>query len=262
MEIIELKDISFNYSSDVGEEDFAIRNLNLTIEESDFISILGPNGSGKSTLLKIIANIFHPNSGRVSLFGQNYKSIKRSNFAKSIAFVPQNNSTNFPFSIFEIVMMGRSPYLNYMGLEKQRDHEIVSEALNLLEIYPLRNKGINEVSGGEAQRALIARALVQDPKILLLDEPNAHLDIKHQLHIYEILKKMNSENNLTIITVSHDMNLSNYYSSRAILMRDGRILFDAAPKLILTKSNIKEIFGVESKIFETEDEKTFISLIH
>ena len=167
MQIIELSDISFSYSAVNGSKGFSINGLNFTAEKGEFISILGPNGSGKSTLLKIIANIFTISSGKAYLFSRNYSQYKRSEFAKLLAFVPQNSGTNFPFSIYEIVMMGRSPYLNFMGIEKSEDQKLVMDTLDLLGISHLKNKGINEVSGGEAQRALIARALVQQPQIAI-----------------------------------------------------------------------------------------------
>lgn len=166
MQIINLKNISFNYQSDAHEKSFKIHELNLAISQGDFISILGPNGAGKSTLIKIISNIYNPSIGEASLFGKNYTEYSRKEFAKNIAYVPQNNNTQFPYSVYEIVMMGRSPYLNFWGIEDKSDQDLVFEILHKLEIYHLRNKGINEVSGGEAQRALIARALVQKPKIL------------------------------------------------------------------------------------------------
>ncbi len=136
------------------------------------------------------------------------------------------------------------------------------DTLDLLEISHLKNKGINEVSGGESQRALIARAIVQNPKILLLDEPNSHLDIKHQLSIYNLLLELNKTKNLTVITISHDLNLSNHYSNRALLMDNGKILFDSIPDDILTEENILKVFGIEAEIIECHENKNkFISLI-
>ena len=210
MEIIKLSNISFSYPETNGSDGFSIIDLDFSVTERDFVSILGPNGSGKSTLLKIVANIIEPHQGSTYLFSKKYFEYSRVEFARQIAFVPQNSGTNFPFSLFEIVMMGRSPYLNFMGIENLEDHKLVMDTLELLEISHLKNKGINEVSGGEAQRALIARAIVQQPKILLLDEPNTHLDIKHQLAIYDLLRNLNQTQNITIIIVSHQMHSRKY----------------------------------------------------
>lgn len=262
MEILELKNINFSYSEKNNPSGFSLSEVSLKIYEGDFISLLGPNGCGKSTLLKLIANILQPTSGISELYKVDYSLIKRREFARSVAFVPQNSGTNFPYSIYEIVMMGRSPYLNFLGIEDQIDRKLVLNTLELLEISHLKNKGINEVSGGEAQRALIARAIVQKPKILLLDEPNSHLDIKHQLSIYNLLRKLNSSNNLTVITISHDLNLSNYFSNRALLMNDGKIHFDSNPGDVLTEENIFKIFGIKAEILTSkEGENNFISLI-
>jgi ABC-type cobalamin/Fe3+-siderophores transport system ATPase subunit len=262
MEIIKLNNISFRYSEKSNINTFFLENLDFTVSKGDFISILGPNGSGKSTLLKIIANILKPSIGERTLYNQTYSKIKRTDFAKNVAFVPQNSSTNFPYSVYEIVMMGRSPYLNFLGMEDEIDHKYVLDTLELLEISHLKQKGINEVSGGEAQRALIARAIVQKPKILLLDEPNTHLDIKHQLSIFNLLREFNTKNELTIITISHDLNFSNYFSNRAVLMKDGEILYDSSPEAILTEQNIKEVFDVDSKLIVTSNKNnSVISLI-
>jgi iron complex transport system ATP-binding protein len=262
MEILELTNINFSYSEKDNPNDFSLSDVNLKIYKGDFISLLGPNGCGKSTLLKLIANILKPTSGITKIYGEHFSAIKRREFAKNVAFVPQNSGTNFPYSIYEIVMMGRSPYLNFLGMEEQTDRKLVLDTLDLLEISHLKNKGINEVSGGESQRALIARAIVQNPKILLLDEPNSHLDIKHQLSIYNLLRKFNKTKNLTVITISHDLNLSNHYSNRALLMDNGKILFDSIPDDILTEENILKVFGIQAEIIKCHESKNkFISLI-
>jgi iron complex transport system ATP-binding protein len=261
MNLINLKNLSFEYLQN-GSNNFQLENLSLAINYRDFISILGPNGSGKSTLVKIIANIIKPQHGKRALHNKNYSEIARREFAKEIAFVPQNMSVNFPYSVYEIVMMGRSPHLNFFGMEKSRDHELVTSTLKQLEIFHLKDKGINEVSGGEAQRALIARAFVQKPKILLLDEPNAHLDVKHQLSIFKLLFKMNNEEGLTIVNISHDLNLAQQFSSRIILMKEGKILFDDKPSIVLNEYNIKTVFDVNSKIFPNQaGNNSFISVV-
>ncbi len=262
MNIIQLKRIFFKYEEMTNESFFQIKNLNFNINSSDFITIMGPNGSGKSTLLKLIANLVEPNSGEILLESKHYKSIKRNEFAKKISFVPQISKIFFPYSVYEIIMMGRAPHLNFYGIEDESDHSKVMETMELLKIDHLRNKGINEVSGGEAQRALIARALVQEPKIMLLDEPNAHLDIKHQVSIFNILRKLNLDFSLTVILISHDLNLANFFSNRIVLMKNGEIKFDSIPKESLTEDNIRSIFGIQSSImYEQNSEKNYIKII-
>ncbi|MEI7811900.1 MAG: ABC transporter ATP-binding protein [Ignavibacteria bacterium] len=250
MPLIDLKNISFSYAhgSKGSKQDFFLNNISLTIDEGEFLSVLGPNGAGKSTLLRIISGILQPSAGQLMLDNKLYSSISKRNLARIIAFVPQSSLTIFPFSVNEIVMMGRTPYLNIIGHESSLDRQIVDEALEFADIKHLKNKGINEVSGGEAQMAFIARAIVQQPRIILLDEPNAHLDIKRQLSIFNMLRKLNSEKNLTVIAVSHDLNLAGFHSKRIILMKDGGIVHDDLPGKILTPENIMNVFEVDSAV--------------
>ncbi len=245
MALIELSNIEFSYERENGDH-FKLKDISLEINSGEFVVILGPNGSGKSTLLKLISGVISPGKGAVSLAGRTVKKMTPKEIARLIAFVPQDTFTIFPFSVYEIVMMGRTPYLNLFGMENETDHQIVADALEMVGITHLKNKGINEVSGGEAQRAFLARALVQQPKIILLDEPNAHLDIKHQIAFFDLLKKLNREEGLTVIAISHDLNLSAYYAERAILMQNGEVFMDDSKDRVLTENNIKKIFDVNT----------------
>lgn len=255
--LIELKKVSFTYQGKIDTNIFSLPELNLKINSGDFISIMGPNGSGKSTLLKLISHLLLPNSGEIYLDGNNISSLPLKELAKIIAFVPQNTSISFPYSVYETVMMGRAPHLNFMGFESQKDHEKVMEVLEMLEILDLKDKGINEISGGESQRALIARALAQEPKVILLDEPNAHLDIRHQVSIFNLLKKFNKEDNLTVIIISHDLNLTNYFCNRVLLMKSGKVLFDERPAEVLTEDNLMNIFGVSTNFVKNENNEHY-----
>ncbi|MBK7981788.1 MAG: ABC transporter ATP-binding protein [Ignavibacteriae bacterium] len=261
MNFLELLNIDFRYEKNSLPSFFTISNLNLTINSGDFISIMGPNGSGKSTLLKLIGNLIVPHKGEVFLNQKNYKNFERKEFAKIVSFVPQVNRTFFQYSIHEIIMMGRTPYQNILGIENKNDEEKVNEVMSLLEIDNLKHKGINEVSSGEAQRAFIARAIVQEPKIILLDEPNAHLDIKHQLAIFKILHKLNTEDNLTVILISHELNLASFFSKRIILMNKGKIEFDSVPKDVLTEQNIKSVFNINTSVNLNNNEELFIKIL-
>lgn len=244
--LISLSNINFSYSH--KDEEFSLADVNLEIEKGDFVTILGPNGSGKSTLLKLILGLVNPASGSVNIDNVGLKGYTRTELAKKIAFVPQDNYSVYPFSVFEIVMMGRFPYLNFLGAEKKKDIDKVKSALSLLGISHIQNKGINEISGGEAQRAFIARALVQEPEIMLLDEPNAHLDFEHQLSIFETLQELNRNKNITIIVVSHDLNLAGCYGTRCIFMKEGRIFSDDNKFNLITEENILKVFNVHSKV--------------
>jgi iron complex transport system ATP-binding protein len=245
--MLELRDIYFSYNPD-NDKRFNLEQVNINIDAGEFVGIFGPNGSGKSTLLKILSGLLKPKSGNVLLDGEELSKLKRKSIAAKIAFVPQATASIFPYTVYEIVAMGRTPHLGIMGFESGEDNNKILEAINVLELIPVMNKGINEISGGEAQRAYIARAIAQDPDIILLDEPNSHLDLKHQVSIYKLLQKLNKELNLTIVSVSHDLNLSAHFCRRGILLSNGRVVQDGLIHDILTEENIKSVFEIDSKV--------------
>ena len=245
--MLALNEIGFKYGG--KQDDFELRNVNLTVESGEFVTILGPNGSGKSTLLNLILGELVPAKGEILFNNKAYSGYTRKEIAKRVSFVPQRYYSVYPFSVYEIVAMGRTPYLNAFGFEKEDDIKKILNALELVGIGHLKNKSINSISGGEAQRAFIARAIVQEPELILLDEPNAHLDLEHQLSVFNLLKKLNIDQKLTILMVSHDLNLAGCYSKRIVLMKTGKIFMDAEKSLALTESNISEVFKVNSKIY-------------
>jgi iron complex transport system ATP-binding protein len=246
--LIEIKDLSYQYGLNSNGNSFKLSIQNLEIARGNFVSIIGPNGCGKSTLLKILAGINTPFSGSVKIDGCNYSELNRKEYSKKISYVPQSIPSIFPFSVYEIVMMGRTPYLNFMGFEKKEDRSIVEEAMEILELNHIRNKGINEISGGELQRVFIARALAQRSEIILLDEPNSHLDIQHQIVIFDLMAKLCSDKKFTVIAVSHDLNMVGIYSDEVVFMKEGRIAIYGDKKSIFTKENISEIFNVATEV--------------
>ncbi len=253
MDIIDIKDLSFTYSNKAEVNDYVLKDINLSISEKQFVSIHGPNGSGKTTLLKLITGILKPRKGSVELFNQPVESYKPRELARQIAFVSQRADSVFAYSVYEIVAMGRTPYLNIIGIESETDSALINETLEMMELKHLADKCINSVSGGEAQRAFIARALVQEPEIIILDEPSSHLDLKHQVEIYDILSRLNKENNKTIITVSHDLNLSGIYSERAVFMKGGEIYMDGNINELYSRENISEVFGVDCNVIYDDE---------
>lgn len=262
MNAIEVKNLEFTYERPTGNSSFVLSIPEWRITEGDFVSLLGPNGCGKSTFLRLIANLTVLQNGSILIEGKKLEEYKRKEIARKIAYVPQKNFSIFPFSVYEIVMMGRTPYLNTMGFESEADKEIVNEALSTMQIENLKNKGINEISGGEAQRVFIARALAQKAKIILLDEPNAHLDLEHQIMIFNLLRKLNEEENITILTVSHDLNLVGIYSKKVALMNAGIIVMEGEKSVILNKNNIREIFKIDSAVFPSTDMSAINVLIN
>lgn len=246
MPLLELNNILFSYNNH-----FTLSIDKWEVNKGDFVSLIGPNGCGKSTLLKLIAKLIYPKKGRIKFSGIDLSEIPIKEYAKLVAYVSQNNHSIFPFSVYEIVMMGRTPYLGTLGFEKEEDKLIVMEALEVMGIENLKSKSINEISGGEAQRAFIARALTQKPKLLLLDEPNAHLDIQHQIEIFELLNKLRINQELTIISVSHDLNLVGLFSQNISFMADGKICINGNKKDVLTEENIKKIMNVNSRVLSS-----------
>ncbi len=261
MYAIEIKNLEFAYERSNGQSTFVLKIPEWGIAKGDFVSLLGPNGCGKSTLLRLIANLTELKAGSILIDGEDLLGIERKELAKKIAYVPQKNFSIFPFSVYEIVMMGRTPYLNLMGFENAVDKQIVAEALNLMQVNNLRHKGINELSGGEAQRVFIARALAQKAEIILLDEPNAHLDLEHQIMIFDLLKKLNEQEKITVLTVSHDLNLVGIYSQKVALMNEGIIVLEGEKSKILSEENIRRIFKIDSAVFLTTDKKLMNVLI-
>ena len=245
--MLRLEKIGFRYGT--KDDDFELRDINLDVSSGEFITILGPNGSGKSTLLNLILGDLVPYRGEIFFNDKPYSSYSRKEIAKRVSFVPQKYYSVYPFSVYEIVAMGRTPYLNLLGFEKEDDLIKINNALELVGISHRKNKSINSISGGEAQRAFIARAIAQEPELILLDEPNAHLDLEHQLSIFNLLKKLNDEEQLTIIMVSHDLNLAGCYSKRIVLMKSGNIFLDDEKSKVLTRDNISKVFRVNSKIY-------------
>lgn len=251
MNILEVKNLFFQYP--INEKNI-LEDISFEVEVGEFLTILGPNGSGKTTLLKILARLLKPTAGTIVLEGDVYQKFPIKNFYKITAYVPQKFTSIFPYSVYEIVLMGRTPHLIGYSFESQNDISIVNKVLDELEINHLRDKSINEISGGELQRVIIARALAQNAKILLLDEPNTHLDLKHQISVFNLLKRINA-NGTTIITVSHDINLSALYSERLIFLKEGKILCDGKTSEVMNEETIRQTFEVYSKIVWKEGTK-------
>lgn len=243
MNSISAKNIFF-YFNKYSRKIFCLNDISFDVSERDFISILGPNGSGKTTLVKILVQLIKQKKGELFLYNQNFNKFPIKEFYKNVSFVPQSFNCIFPFTVFEIILMGRTPYFNKLGFENEKDIKIVLEIMEQLEITPLKDKSINEISGGELQRVIIARAIVQETNILILDEPNSHLDIKHQIFIFDLLKELNNKGK-TIIIISHDLTLSMIYSNRIIYLKGGNILFDGIPKDASDKNLISEVYEID-----------------
>jgi len=242
---IRVKDLYFRYN---GSE--IIRGLNLAVEAGGFHGILGPNGSGKTTLVKLLSGVLRPASGSIEIFGEPIESYKPRKLARAVAVVPQGAQVSFPFSALEVVLMGRYPHLSGLSLEGRGDMELAREAMEMTGTWGLRHRAMNQLSGGEAQRVIVARALAQQPRILMLDEPTVFLDIKYQIGLMELLDKLHREKGLTILAVTHDLSLAARYVRGVTLMRDGLTLAEGPPEEVLTSQNIHDAFNAWVEVFK------------
>lgn len=219
-----------------------IKNISFKVNKGEVLGIIGPNGSGKSTLLKIMSRALMPGSGEILLEGRAIKAFQLKEFCRKVAFLGQEPETEFSFSSLEIVSMGRIPHLRRLQEETARDKKAIEEAMLSTFVSELSERDINALSSGERQRVFLARALAQEPSLLLLDEPTSHLDIGHQVQILDLLKDLNSQKNLSIVMVIHDLNLAGEYCDRLILMNEGRVFCEGKPHDVLTYANLESVY--------------------
>jgi iron complex transport system ATP-binding protein len=231
--------LSFNYTSFP-----VLKDVDLTVDLGEILSIVGPNGSGKSTFLKCINRILKTKQNTVLIDGKDASKINLKELSKIMGYVPQNLTSTFPFTVFDVVMMGRKPYIHWNISE--RDGEIVAEMLEFLGIGELAMRHYNELSGGEQQKVIIARALAQQPQLLLLDEPTSSLDIKHQLEILCILKGLAQSKHCSVIVAMHDLNLASRFSDTMLMLKQGCIYSVGAPASVLTEENIEAVYGIKA----------------
>jgi iron complex transport system ATP-binding protein len=223
-----------------------LEQLSFSVDKGEFIGIIGPNGSGKTTLLKTVSRILSPMGGVVRIEGKELASITSRELARTIGVVPQETAINFDFSVMDVVLMGRHPYIDRLSSESKDDIEIARRAMAMTGTEQFRDRSVNEISGGERQRVIIARALAQEPKVLLLDEPTSHLDINHQIEILNIFRGLEGE--VTIIGVFHDLNLAAHYCDTLILLDEGEIQAIGSPAVVLTREHLKRIFNINALI--------------
>lgn len=233
--------LSFSYKSIA-----ALKDVDLELDLNEVLSIVGPNGSGKTTLLKCIDRILKPHQGAVLIDGRDVANMGLDELSKIIGYVPQTSTSTFPFTVFDVVLMGRKPYIRWSVSE--RDEEIVAEILEFLGISELATRNLSELSGGEQQKVIVARALAQQPQILLLDEPTSNLDIKHQLEVLSIVKGLSRSRQLSVIMAMHDLNLASRFSDKMIMLKEGCIFAVGTPKTVLTEENIESVYGVKSHV--------------
>jgi iron complex transport system ATP-binding protein len=236
--VVKLNGVSYRYG-----DLWALKGVDIEVFQGELICVLGPNGSGKSTLLKLVDGILRAQKGEVTLKDQPLKSYSRAALAREVAMVSQESHFRFFFSAIEIVLMGRFPHLRRFQFEGDKDMKIAVKALETTDCLDLAERPIHELSGGEKQRVLIARALAQEPSIILLDEPTSFLDLKYKKGIFQLLSSLAHEKGLCIITVSHDIDLASRYCDRMILLEKGHVHSRGTPEEVIITQNIEAVYG-------------------
>lgn len=245
--MITLDHINFSYGKTP-----LIGGLTLEVKKGEWVGIIGPNGAGKTTLIKLMSGYLPTNEGDIFVQGKHIGSYSRREISKIVSVVPQNSHFAFSFTALEVVLMGRAPHIDRFGLEKEADLRVAREAMEMTDTWQFRDRPIDELSGGELQRVIIARSLAQEPQVLLLDEPTTFLDIKHQSDIAEIIAHLNNKRGTTIVSAMHDVNLAISYCTRIILLNNGRIFKDGDPKDVITYTNLKAAFGADVYVGQNE----------
>jgi iron complex transport system ATP-binding protein len=232
-----LKNVGFRYG-----HVWALKGVYLQVNAGEIVGILGPNGSGKSTLLKVMDGMLVPQEGEIRIRNKTLVSLARSRIAREIAMVAQENYFRFSFSTLEVVLMGRFPHLKGLQFEGERDMDAAYDALKATHALDLANRSIHQLSGGEKQRVLLARALAQEPKIILLDEPTSFLDLKYKREIFQLISSLSRDKALSVVLVSHDIDLAAQYCHRLVMLKKGSIYEFGEPERVITASNIEAVY--------------------
>lgn len=252
--VLAAHDIGFAYHADMP----VLSGVSLSVSSGEFVCILGANGSGKTTLLKCMMGRLKPNIGAVRLDGEEVRKFSPRDLARRIAYVPQQPRIAFAMSAAEIVLTGRLAHCGALGLAGSQDLDIAQAAMKMTQTLEFRTRPLDELSGGEAQRVMIARAIAQQPAICLLDEPTSQLDIANQILIYRMMQRLAHDWKMAIICVSHDVNLAARFSDKLILMRKGVTVAAGPPKKVVTQEVMKETYGVDVELIPVDNESPIV----
>ncbi len=242
MKIFSVNNLNFSY-----RKNWVLKNINTDINKGDFIGILGPNGAGKSTYLKILAGLLTPDNGKVLFLNKNIYDYSKIDIAKEMSVVAQNFKNFVPFKADEFISMGLFPHKKFWERTSKYDYEKIENVLKITGIEHLQNRYITELSGGELQLVSIARALVQNMEVILLDEPISNLDLQHTVWVMDLLYKLNRKG-ATILTVLHDVNIASDYCSRIISLKNGKLFFDSDPAKCITKNNVSKLYDIKCSV--------------
>lgn len=232
----------------------ALREISADVRRGEFVAVVGPNGSGKSTLVKAISAAIQPSSGQILLGGRPVGTITARDRARQVAVLAQETAVEFDFTVAEVVLMGRLPHLPRFGGESPGDREAVLRAMTLTGTLPFAERAVTELSGGERQRVMMARSLAQEPSLLLLDEPTAHLDIAFQVELLDLVRRLNQEQGLTVVAVLHDLNLASQYADRVLMLKEGALFTDGSPRIVITEQNVAAVYGSKVRVIVHPDD--------
>jgi iron complex transport system ATP-binding protein len=252
---IQVKGLSFSYG-----KRRVLKDVTFEVRAGEFVGVLGPNGSGKSTLLNCLSGLLVPDRKKVKVCRKDVAVTGSNEMARLVAIVPQDSSMNFAFPVEEVVLMGRYSHISRFRFEDAQDYVVAQEAMKETGIWSLRSRLVTDLSGGERQRVVIARALAQEPRVLLLDEPTTHLDIRHQLEVLGLIRRLNKEKGITVLGVFHDLNLAARFCDRIFLLSHGRLAATGEPEEVLTATNIQRVFGIGARIGKTGAGKVAIEV--
>jgi len=245
MALVEFSDVSFAYEAPAerGARPFALRDVSFAITPGEIIGVIGPNSSGKTTLIRLLTRVHEPASGEIRLEGVPIGRMSRTDLARRVAVVPQGMLPQFPFTVGELALMGRYPHDPGRYFESPGDRAIARDAMEATGVLELADSPIEHLSGGERQRAVIARALAQEPQLLVLDEPTAHLDLRYQVEAAALLRRLNRERGMTVLLVSHDLNLAAEVCDRLLLLNGGRPTAIGPPEAVIDEALLASVFG-------------------
>lgn len=243
--VIKAKQLVFGY-----KDQEVLKQLDIEIPAGAFTAVVGPNGCGKTTFVKQLIKSLKPQSGELFLFGKPLAGYSYKTLGKMVAYVPQATQIGFDFTVEEVVMMGRYPHLKRFQSEQHKDRDIVEKAMKATGVWALKDKFANELSGGEQQRVVVARALAQEPKLLILDEPISHLDLHHQVELMELIRNLSKEQGITVVAIIHDLNLAMDYSDYVMMMSGGKVHAFGEPQVTISAESIRSIYNLEVCMIE------------
>ncbi len=238
-----------NVSTGYGEK-VVLKDVSFSVEKGEAVALIGSNGTGKSTLIKCVSGILPLLAGNIQICGKDLRRLKAKERAQMVAVVPQSYYVDYDFAVEDIVMMGRNPYLGFGKKESSEDVAIVEKAMKMTHTDVFAGRGYNELSGGERQRVVLARAIAQQPKIILLDEPTSALDIHHQIEVMELIQELNQKEQITILSVLHDINLASRYCNRIVMLKDGKVSADGTPEEIVNRNAMESLYNMKLLIRE------------